>query len=193
MVSTRGRNRAQGGKPQSLHEGCPSGSLGNSWFVIFGAGAHQPPRASRLEGLLGPRTFPRRPPDGGTPGVRLVHATRSAYKGIANKTCQFIEKGPCGALCRLLVFRRAPIYCHRAGGRGRVRETPLGGRRVLGSRAWALVLLRGCALLRVVRPCGCCLVGRLGRVSCLSVVWLGCRLRRACGFLGFARCVSCWA
>ena len=35
--------------------------------------------------------------------------------------------------------------------------------------------------MRVVRPRGCCLVGRLGRVSCFSVVWLVGRLRLACG------------
>ena len=36
-------------------------------------------------------------------------------------------------------------------------------------------------MLRVVRPRGCCLVGRLGRVSCFSVVLLLGRLRLACG------------
>ena len=36
--------------------------------------------------------------------------------------------------------------------------------------------------MRVVRPRGCCLVGRLGRVPCFSVVWLVGRLRLACGW-----------
>ena len=47
--------------------------------------------------------------------------------------------------------------------------------------------------MRVVRPRGCCLVGRLVRVSCFSVVLLAGRLRLAGGLLGLFRCGLCWA
>ena len=92
----------------------------------------------------------------------------------------------------MMDYRSAPIYYHRAGGRRRVREGPLGGRRVLVSCVWALVLVaRGCPLVLVLCVCVCVfLFGGLGLVvllcGCLACVSLVSGLR-------FGGCVSCWA
>ena len=80
--------------------------------------------------------------------------------GLRKNRASLNEKGPCGALSQLMEYRRAPTYYHRAGGRCRAREGPLGGRWVLVSFSWALGLAAGgvLVLVGVVRLCARCLV-----------------------------------